>query len=120
KSLSRVASGISFLVGIGLLAFLIFWYFELVLWAIFGPFMFGSLYLARRLWTPSAALPRVVIIWAVSLAWTLSAVLLLFKSVTVFGAVVATLIAIAAVWLLYVWAQRLVRAHDKSAQPIAS
>lgn len=109
RTFARVASSFFFLVGICLLAFLGFWYFELVLWIIFAPFTFATLHLARRLWTPSTSLPRAVIVWAASVAWTLTAVLMSFKKVTIVGGAVATLIAVAAAWSLYIWSRRLIR-----------
>lgn len=99
--LVRVLSIGMALIAAGVLAFLGYWYFESVLWVILAPPAFTSLYLSWRLWRPSKATNRAVIYWAISIAWMLTLVFLSFKDVTIFGGIVAMVVAVAGVASIY-------------------
>jgi FtsH-binding integral membrane protein len=88
-------------VGVFGIAFLCVWYFELVLWGIFAPLALGSFYLGVRIWRPSAAAERAVSFWAISVAWTVSFVLLSFNDVTRLGALVMVAAAAGAICVVY-------------------
>ena len=87
-------------VGLSGVVFLAVWYFELVLWGIFGPFALGSVYLGVRMWRPSSATQRAALYWAISVAWTVSFMLIAFKDVTVTGALMTIAVAASAISLV--------------------
>jgi hypothetical protein len=106
--LSRALSVLLIAVGACGVAFLLVWYWELVLWGIFAPFALGSVYLGVRMWRPSRTVQRAVMFWVVSVVWTLSLVLLSFKDVTGHGAVLMIATSAGAICLVYFSVKKLV------------
>ena len=92
--------------GMVILAFLCFWYWEIFLWLILAPLAVTSLYLSWRLWWLTQSSPRAVIYWAVSLMWVLSLVIVFFQDVTVVGGVIAILLTLVLVVLVYGYVQK--------------
>jgi hypothetical protein len=88
--------------GVALLCFLGFWFWEVVLWLIFGPPAIGSLYAGWKMWRPSKATARAIVYLAMSVLWVLVFVMISFKDVTLLGGVAAALIAASAVGAVYV------------------
>ncbi len=100
-ALSRVLSILLIAVGVCGVGFLLVWYWELVLWGIFAPLALGSIYLGVRMWQPSRAAQRAVMFWVISVAWTVSLVLLSFQDVTSRGAVLMIAASAGAISLVY-------------------
>jgi hypothetical protein len=102
----RIVSFAFVSIGIYTFAFLAFWYFEVVLWIVLGPFAFSSTYLGLRLWNLSPKASRALIYWATSVAWVLALVLSMFKDVTAIGGSVAVAMAALIVFATYRFIQK--------------
>jgi hypothetical protein len=100
-------------VGVALLFFLGVWFWEVVLWLIFGPLAIGSLYAGWKMWRPSKATARAVVYWAISVLWVLAFVMISFKDVTLIGGVVAALMAASVVGAVYVLVQKSVGSNPE-------
>lgn len=101
RMVPRILSALFLSAGSCVFAFLVVWYFELVLWIILGPFAFASIYLALRLWWVSPHASSAVKYWATSVAWALAIVLAMFKDVTLIGGSVAVAVAAIIVWAIH-------------------
>jgi hypothetical protein len=100
-ALSRALSILLIVVGACLVAFLYVWYWEFMLWGIFAPLALGSIYLGVRMWRPSRATQRAAMFWVISVAWTVSFVLLAFKDVTSHGAALMIAASAGAICLVH-------------------
>jgi len=83
------------LIGVAILtlAFLLYWYWEVILWIILLPFQIFSLNLGVRLLNISAASLRALIYWVLSVIWMLGAVIYWFNDTTVIGLLISASIA---------------------------
>lgn len=102
----RAVGAMLLALGLAILCFLAYWFWEVVLWLILGPLAVGSIYAGLRMWRPSHATVRAVAYWAASVLWVLLIVLISFKDVTLFGGTMASLVAGGAIGALYAFVQR--------------
>jgi hypothetical protein len=102
----RAVGAMLLALGIALSCFLAYWFWEIVLWLIFGPLAIGSLYAGWKMWRTSQATARAVVYWAASVLWVLVIVMISFKDVTFLGGAVAALVVAGAIGALYTFVQK--------------